>query len=161
LYNLTTAVLWTKVGGLIDIGPFNATALNDWGQVVGVGGPSGNSHAFSWTRAGGKVDLGDLGGDYSFAHAVNNLGQVVGMSNTVDTGWHAFFWTSTDGMIDLGSIGGSAGQATGGGTTSQAVAVNNRGQVAGFSNTSSGDAHATLWEAKSASCKRGDCKDDE
>jgi probable HAF family extracellular repeat protein len=44
----------------------------------------GRDHAFSWTAAGGMIDLGPLpGGIASIAHAVNDRGQVVGISQTL------------------------------------------------------------------------------
>ena len=47
------------------------------------------------------VDLGTLGGTYSAATALNDGGQVVGISD--DRRWpnHAFSWTQAGGMVDL------------------------------------------------------------
>ena len=82
------------------------------------------------------TDLGTLGGTYSSAAAINNLGQVVGDSYTASGESHAFSWTAAGGMVDLGTLGG---------TDSNATAVNDLGQVVGRSTTASGEVHATLW----------------
>jgi probable HAF family extracellular repeat protein len=74
-------------------------------------------------------DLGTLGGPDSGPYAINERGQVVGLSATNSimkptTGLptiDSFFWDGTK-MIDLGSLGGTYGVA---------VDLNNRGQVIG------------------------------
>ena len=73
----------------------------------------------------------DLGGDV--AVAVNDSGQVVGVSNR-----RAFSWTQAGGMIDLGTLGDSY---------SEAKALNANGQVVGWS-FSFGDftSRAVLWQ---------------
>ena len=153
----------------------NATAVNDSGQAIGwAETSSANQYAFSWTQAGGIVDLGTLGGGCSFADAVNDCRQVVGWACSHASrgrrraGWstwarwggiqrsrgrqqfrpgrrrvqsdffdHAFAWTQAGGMVDLGTLGGES---------SEAVAVNDSGQVVGEAETGSGDPHAVLWE---------------
>ncbi len=93
---------------------------------------------FSWTPSGGTVDAGNLGSSAS-PTAVNETGQVVGHSYTGNVELHAFSWTAGRGMVDLGTLGG---------TQSTASAVNNTGQVVGWS-TTAGDAvtHAFSWTA--------------
>jgi probable HAF family extracellular repeat protein len=84
------------------------------------------------------IDLGTLGGSYSSAIALNDGGQVVGISYTDgDTVSHAFSWTRSAGMIDLGTLGGSE---------SYPYAVNANGQVVGGSHMP-GDSehHAFSW----------------
>jgi probable HAF family extracellular repeat protein len=89
-------------------------------------------------------DLGNLGGNESYALALNDTGEVVGRSryNGSDAfdQFHAFRWTSTTGMVDLGSLPQTA-YAT-------ASAVNNLGDIAGTSNYSGRliePSHAVRW----------------
>jgi probable HAF family extracellular repeat protein len=113
--------------------------VSDRGQVVGSSSTPGNAadHAFSWTERGGIVDLGTLGGSgSSYAWAVSDGGQVVGDSLTGNVD-RAFSWTREGGIVDLGNVGG---------TMSQALAVNERGMVAGYSFTArNAEVHAVLW----------------
>src|SRR5215212_6493746 len=72
------------------------------------------------------IDLGTLGGNYSWAVALNENGQVAGTSYTVvndKTTVHAFFWTASSGMVDVGTLGGRYSESTG---------INNAGQVVGW-----------------------------
>ena len=66
------------------------------------------------------TDLGTLGGDYSAAVAVNDLGQVVGTSRTANGERHVFLWANGR-MTDLGRIKGEVVLPN--------VLLNNRGQV--------------------------------
>ena len=133
--------VWTLEDGLTDIGFGAANAINDDGQVVG-----GNGHAFLWTAAAGMTDLGTLGGDYSLAHDINNLGQVVGESRISSGEIHAFLWSAATGMIDLGTLGGNESQARG---------INDRGQVIGISRIATGGWRAFLWTSKSGMVNLG------
>lgn len=86
------------------------------------------SHAFVW-RGSSLKDLGTLpGGDYSFAAAINQLGQIAGTSENsqIDPAsgnpeFHAVLWQN-DKILDLGTLGGTA---------SFAATLNDRGQVIG------------------------------
>ena len=130
-----------------DLGTLSVSDLNNAGQVVGQAGTTdGFNHAFLWEN-GTMIDLGTLGGTYSCANGINDLGQVVGMA-TLPGGaaWHAFLVTPQGGvwfqdsnldgrndlMIDLGTLNGS----------SYATDINNAGQVVGSSN-----GYAFLWDA--------------
>src|SRR2546421_8250058 len=83
-------------------------------------------------------DLGALPGlGLSQANAVNNAGQVVGVSYDSDYAvWHAFLWQG-GAMTDLGVIPGDLG--------SRANDINDAGQVVGESRYSSSSMHAVLW----------------
>jgi probable HAF family extracellular repeat protein len=72
----------------------------------------------------------------SFAHAINNSGQIVGESDTTQSGViHAFLWQNGV-MTDLGTLGGDY---------SVAFSINNRGEVVGQSRTYTSGPHAFLW----------------
>jgi probable HAF family extracellular repeat protein len=82
------------------------------------------------------VELGSLGGARAFPYAINERGQVVGSSQTVDGSTHAFLWQ--DGvMTDLGTLGGHYSIATD---------INNRGQIVGQSENADGIIMPVLWE---------------
>jgi probable HAF family extracellular repeat protein len=122
-----------------------AAAINNVGQVAGrllVGATSPVSHAFLWQN-GQVIDLGTLGGD-SEAFGLNDLGQVVGWSDTgVDDAdgvriYHAFLWEN-GALIDLDRVI-PAGL---GWVLIRAQAINNLGQIVGFGRIR-GQIHAFL-----------------
>jgi len=82
--------------------------------------------------------LTDLGAD-TFATAVNNLGQVVGYTSDHAFPLHAFLWDNGN-FTDLGTLGGA---------TSQALGINDAGQVVGFSEITPVNHvfHAFLWDS--------------
>ncbi len=96
--------------------------------------------AFLWRNDGTPIkDLGTLGGMNSYFIALNDSGQVAGVSNPPGSNnLHAFVWMN-DGtpMQDLGTLGGTSSYANG---------INSSGQVTGYA-TLAGDAvsHAFLW----------------
>ena len=69
------------------------------------------------------LDIGVIGGTWSMALAINDLGHVVGTSCTQTCASHAFFWSETGGLEDLGTIPGYSRSA--------AFSINTRGQVLG------------------------------
>lgn len=74
------------------------------------------------------TDLGSLGGDVSGAFAINNLGQLVGSSQTIPGGStvaNAFLYSSGT-LADLGTLAGGSG-------TSTAQGINDSGQIVGYS----------------------------
>jgi len=81
-------------------------------------------------------DLGTLGGTFSIATGVNDLGQVVGYSATADGATHAFLWQSGT-MTDLGTLRAAAGE-------SHATGINRLGQVVGYSTAADGDGSSRL-----------------
>jgi probable HAF family extracellular repeat protein len=129
-----------------------AYAINDRGQAVGGTGTCGvfNSinennlvplHAVLW-QDGSPIDLGNLGGDGHFngifATGLNNVGQVVGVSDTTgDASFHGFLWQ--DGHIsDLGPLPGDS--------YSYATSISNNGLVPGLSLDASFNLRAVIWQ---------------
>jgi len=71
------------------------------------------------------TDLGNLGGNYSEAHGLNDQGQVVGYSSNTNGQARAFLYTDGN-MQDLGTLGGNY---------SIALGINKRGEIVGNSRT--------------------------
>ena len=136
----SSAPLWISENGLI-------AGLSENGKTDPLYAGLPEVHAVLWQH--GKItDLGTLGGGYeSEANAVNSAGQVVGAalntvpdpnSMAVGTYWlwgvpygyqtRAFIWEKGV-MRDLGTLPG--------GTDAQAILINEKGQVVGYSYTSS------------------------
>jgi probable HAF family extracellular repeat protein len=130
------AFLWGPGTGMRDVSGWSESVsvngLNERGQVVGYWQASSTAGAFLWDPTSGMRDLGPLG-EYGAVSALNDRGQVAGRAHNL----HAFLWDPVTGMRDLGTLGGGR---------SAAVAVNERGQVAGTSDTESGERHAFLWD---------------
>jgi probable HAF family extracellular repeat protein len=162
---------------LIDFGTFGGPAsyfseaglgarvLNNGGTVAGYGDTSTPdtsapncfnpdcflSHTFRW-HDGVLTDLGALAGvNTSSASEINALGWIVGLSNVIDPGTgsehgNAVLWKDHQ-IINLGTLGGA---------DSNAIVVNDRGQITGFSTNSIPDPfdpfgfpiqlHAFIWE---------------
>jgi probable HAF family extracellular repeat protein len=140
---ITRPFLWTKSQGIQDLGTLGGDTgftnwINDAGDIVGktdLAGPLSpqDHHAVLWTH-GVINDLGTLPGDSSSnAYFVNDRGEVVGTSEDrahmlIGVGEHAFLWENGGPMIDLNSLipASSSLQLT------YAVAINDRGEIAGF-----------------------------
>lgn len=140
-----TALLWHN-GQTMDVGSLGgrqhytlATAINDESVIVGYSlAPMSEHRAFRWS-AGVIQDLGTLGQaaewseDHSAAFGINRGGTIVGTSIVGDI-LHAVVWRGGK-IKDLGTLGGN----------SLAYAINDRGQIVGESNVTSGEFHAFLW----------------
>jgi len=133
------AVLWRN-GKTTVLGTLSETvAINDRGQVIGIGRtPTGARRALVW-QSGTITDLGTLGGDDAVPTAINNEGQVIGESTTADGAEHAFLWQSGT-IIDLGSVNGD---------NSVARAINDAGEIAGSIDSPAGEGYpieAVVWK---------------
>ncbi len=135
------AFLWKNDGSpYVDLGTLGGDSsfglkINASGEIAGysyIPGTVSHYHAFLWKNDGSPMlDLGSLGGDSS-ANFINASGQVAGTSRLPGTAHHvgnehAFLWRN-DGtpMQDLGTLGGALAYPT---------ALNDSGQVSGFSDT--------------------------
>lgn len=122
-----------------------AAGINDSGQVVGdVFNPSnGLSRAFVTDPNGvGMTDLGTLGGNQSFAYAINDSGEVVGAGLIGDFNGssHAFLF-SHGGMTDLSLLDVVVAA---GWTNISVIDINNNGQMVGEGLDSTGHSQAFL-----------------
>jgi probable HAF family extracellular repeat protein len=99
-------------------------------------------HALLW-QTGTVTDLGNLGGtghgNGIQASSVNRQDQVVGFSDLPgDATFHSFLWTKETGMKDLGTLPGDF--------ASDAVGINDGGEVIGLSLDANFNPRAYLWE---------------
>jgi probable HAF family extracellular repeat protein len=130
------AFLWAN-GKLQDLGSLPnhelslGLGINGRGEVTGIALPlprvdAPNPHrVFHW-RDGRMRDLGNFGDDRVVARAINNRGQIAGQARR-----HAVLWEGGT-LRDLGTLPGTPESA--------ALALNDRGQVVGFSG------RAFLWD---------------
>jgi probable HAF family extracellular repeat protein len=127
-----------------------ATAINEWGQVVGISGDCDQAvgrftarNVVLWDRDK-VIDLGGLGGvSWNTPWDINEWGEVVGFGNPPgddDGGFNgqAFYWNRFKGMHNLGALADN--------TNAQAQSINNRGQVVGVSFGGTGGQRAFYWE---------------
>jgi probable HAF family extracellular repeat protein len=126
-----------------------ATAINDQDQVVGISGKCDIAVGrFSARRAvmwdhGHVIDIGGLGGvAWNTAMALDNAGVVVGFADTTGDqsgvpNFRAFIWTKEEGIKDLGTLPGDI--------LSEALDINDRGQVVGISIGASAT-RAFIWQ---------------
>jgi probable HAF family extracellular repeat protein len=134
--------LWDN-GNLIDLGTLGGTcgvpnAINNRGQVVGLSDTTGDIyyHAFLWPGKNNTMqDLGTLGGCCAIANWIDDSGAIVGGSYLSDGEFHAFIWKH-ELMADLGPKG----------ACTEALGINSREQVVGFTCSINALGDAVLWE---------------
>jgi probable HAF family extracellular repeat protein len=128
-----------------------ATALNDFGRVIGISGICDQAagrfsaiHMVVWDHGGPPRNIGDFGGvAWNTPMAVNEEGTAVGFANAsaasgADLDPRAFIWTEIGGLRPLVTLPGDV--------TSQATGINELGQVVGQSCDADGNCHGVLWQ---------------
>jgi probable HAF family extracellular repeat protein len=98
-----------------------------------------NEQAFIWDSINQMQPLGSLGGEGSYAMAINESNQVVGYQKfSGGSEDQAFIWDSVNGMQPIGDFGAS----------SMAYDINEAGQVTGHAwSLSSNTWHIFLWDS--------------
>lgn len=115
----------------VDVFDSAARAINENGKIAGGSltgeftPPEPSYHAFVRCCDGTLTDLGTFGGQYSLAQGINDLGDVVGVAATEEFRVNHAFLYSHGAMTDLGTLDAD--------TYSEAVDINNLGQVVGYS----------------------------
>jgi probable HAF family extracellular repeat protein len=136
----------TDLGSLPGGGTSQPNCINNRGDVAGNASNNVIDPIGGWPESRAVLykddqvlDLGTIdGGSESAATCINDKGVIVGFAgdNTLDpfslSGWgtqtHAFRWTKSQGVQDLGTLGGP---------DAVSIALNDAGQIAGFSYTNS------------------------
>ncbi len=106
-------------------------------QVAGFSPLAGNDRAFRFS----PPNL-TLGGDESWASAINSIGDVVSTSSLPSIDAHAFLFTESTGMVDLQTLGGYS---------STAFALNNTGSIVGPAEILNRDLHAFVCTVRASS----------
>jgi probable HAF family extracellular repeat protein len=124
------------------------TGVNNSGEICGTvvvpqAGTLGNTNAMLF-RNGVIVNLGTLGGPNNVALGLNNEGQIVGYFTLPSdfNNFHASLWQNGR-IFDIGTLG-PANDALN--YYSEATAINDHGQIVGYSLTTSGLIDAFLWQ---------------
>lgn len=113
---------------VVNLGPGEiGVSINAKGQVAFThADPSAGLPPQAWFYDGAHLhQIGTLGGDVVRTTGLNDVGQVAGVSTTVNGLVHSFVWSSKHGMTDIGTLPGR--------NTAWDPVINNRGEVAGYS----------------------------
>ena len=117
-----------------------ATALNDFGEVVGYYFQCDDptlEEAFVWMPGTGMVTLDRAGFDGARANDINDIGDIVG-SMRMNNRFHGALWQGPE-VIELGTMPG--------GNYSVASRINEQTQIAGWwGNTVIGPTHGFKWQ---------------
>ena len=132
---------WTSAG-------YYGDDLNDRGQAA-LTGPSSavqfGNLARRWDPRDGFLTIGP---EYSHTTGINNRGDVsVVLMGQFAAPWRSALWTERDGLTDMGTLGGERAFAD---------AVNDRGEVVGWSEDAAGDRYAFLWTKERGMRSLGD-----
>lgn len=144
----TRAFVWTVEKGMTDIGLFsddpmsfpNPFDVDEAGRIVGSTSNDGTIKAILWEN-GVTTELGTLGME-SQAHAINERGEIVGMSYPPMQSNHAVIWLNGV-LFDLNDyVNFPPGPNTW--VMHDAFDNNDAGQIVGYSQTNSADWYPTL-----------------
>ncbi|MGB9206211.1 MAG: hypothetical protein WCB94_19795 [Terriglobales bacterium] len=139
--------LWDKEAGLKDLGLLpggmfgNADSINDSGEIVGGSDATGFFHAALW-KAGAIVDLGTVADETcSEALSINSQGQIVGFASAdCYNEDHAGLSENGGPLVDLQTL-----VLPGSGVTlTNALFINDQGEIAARGVLSNGDQRAVL-----------------
>ena len=142
------AFIWngqmTDLGALPGDGASAGAALNARGQVIGTSYLNyfaDPRHAFIWDHSGMQaLNPPNLSSDNERVVTLNNRGQVIG-ENIVNT-LHRYPWVWEDGILrDLPTFGGDPNVVESNG----AAAINDRGDIVGWSSAPGRKVRAVLW----------------
>ena len=131
------ALLWdhgkvTNLGSLGGAFGNQAKGINNRGQVVGASDLAGDAvfHAFIWSQRTGMQDVAPLPGDtFSAALAINDAGEVVGVSSLDASFINTRAFVVVDGVpADLNTLIPSSSSLQ----LLTACTINSRGEIAGF-----------------------------
>ncbi|MBA4107718.1 MAG: hypothetical protein C0485_18450 [Pirellula sp.] len=139
-----SAFLWSPQSGMVNLGipstylSATGVGINNSNQIAvsTTKGPNGSyqGHAFRWTN-GVYEDLGTLGGSYSTAYGIDELGRVAGFAYS-PSAIHAYRSTTGTTLIDIDGLGGDYSLGYG---------INASGHVVGQAYGSDGKYHAFFW----------------
>jgi probable HAF family extracellular repeat protein len=100
---------WSEATGMIGIGIGGgffsfAQDINDHDVVTGALRFNDRQVAIIWTAANGIQELPGLGGNDSAGIAINNRGEVVGVTSLANGEPRGFLWSQRRGLVDLGQF---------------------------------------------------------
>jgi probable HAF family extracellular repeat protein len=130
-------------GKMTDLGSLggtqgHASAINNHGQVAGDSNLAGDQvqHAFFWHQ--GKMQDLTPGRGFSFAHGLNDNGEVVGGTSADGVSLNGFVWRQGV-LTDLESVPGDR-------CDSFASSINSKSQIVGASFPCAGQKRAAIWD---------------
>ncbi len=108
--------IYSGNGPMVDLGTYQATLINDGGQVVAYTGSAPYNQTYiSSGGTGAWVNIGSLGGTETSPEGMNDRGEIVGLLTISASGEypsHAFIYSGGI-MSDLGTFGGQLSCAYG------------------------------------------------